>query len=62
MLILDKEFCERVVCHDAVVVCRSERLEKAMGDGEERHMLDIGVVLRRVCDDVVDIVAAFPPS
>lgn len=33
-----------------------------MRDGEERHMFDIRVVFRRVCDDVMNIVIPFPPS
>lgn len=33
-----------------------------MGDGEEGHVLDVGIVFGRVCNDVVDIVVAFPPA
>lgn len=33
-----------------------------MGNGEERHVLDVRVVLGLVGDDVVHIVASLPPS
>lgn len=33
-----------------------------MGDGEEGHMLDVGVMFGGVGHDVMDIVASFPPT
>lgn len=33
-----------------------------MRDGEERHMFDVRVVLRRVRNDMMDVVIPFPPS
>ena len=62
VLVLENEFRESVVRHDAVVVCASQAGEEAVRDGEEGHVLDVGVVLGAVRDDVVDIVVAFPPA
>jgi hypothetical protein len=33
-----------------------------MRDGEEGHVFDVGIMFRRICDDVMDVVIAFPPS
>lgn len=58
----DGDFGHSVEFHDAVVVSRSQALEKAWGDGEERHVFDVRVVLGRVGDDVVHVVVPLPPA
>ena len=62
VLPLDGEPGHGVKGHDAVVVGAVNAVEELRGQGEERHQLDVGVVLGRVCDDVVHVVAAFPPA
>ena len=36
-------------------------VEEALVHGEERQVLDVGVALHRVGNDVVDVVALLPP-
>ena len=62
LLIWDHELREPVIGHDALVVRGAQGGEKARGDGEEGHVFDVGVVFGGVGDDVVDVVAAFPPA
>ena len=62
VLVLQHEGRDRVVGHDAVVVCALEAGEEAVADGEEGHMLDVGVVGGGVGDDVVHVVVALPPA
>lgn len=61
-LVAHDELGKGIVLHDAVVVGRAERGEEAMGDGEEGHLFDVRIVLGRVGDDVVHVVAALPPA
>ncbi len=49
---------ELVELHDAVVVEGVQRLEERGGHGHERDVLDVGVVVRAVHDDVVHVVGA----
>lgn len=62
MLVWEDEFCEWVVSHDAVVVCRAKTLEEAMRDGEEGNMLDVWIVCWAVGYDVMDVVVTLPPA
>lgn len=48
--------------NEAVVVGGVDGLEEGRAGGENWDVLDIGVVLRMVCDQVVHVVAALPPS
>lgn len=49
--------------HDeAIVVRRGQRLEKGRAGGEEREVLNIGIVLGVIRDEMVDIVGRFPPA
>ena len=61
-LVLDDELGHVVVRQDAVVVGRVQTAEEAMGDGEEGHEFDVGVMFGGVGDDVVDVVAPLPPA
>lgn len=45
-----------------VVEGREDRLEVGRGDGEERDILDIRVMLGHVGDEVMYVVRGFPPS
>lgn len=62
VLVADGEFGKGVVCHDAIVIGAAEGGQEAVGDGEEGHVLDVGVMFGRVGDDVVDVVVSLPPS
>ncbi|KAI7288067.1 fatty acid desaturase [Hortaea werneckii] len=62
VLVFKHELGDGVVRHDAVVVGALETAEEAVRDGEERHVLDVRVVLGAVRDDVVDVMVAFPPA
>ena len=62
MLVADGEFGEEVVGHGTVVVGAAEGVEEAVGDGEEGHVFDVGVVFGGVGDDVMDVVVALPPA
>lgn len=61
VLISYDDLGEGIVSHNSIIKCAFERLEEAMGDCEERHMLNIWIVLRRVGHDVVNVVVALPP-
>ena len=62
MLVWENEFCERVVSHDAVVVCRAKTLKEARRDSEEGNMLDVWIVSWAVRHDVVYVVVTLPPA
>ena len=62
VLVLEQEFREAVVGHDAVVVGALQTGEEAGADGEEGHVLDVRVVGGGVGDEVVDVVVALPPA
>ena len=62
VLVADEESCGGIVRHYPVVVGGPEGVEEAVGDGEERHVLNIRIVLGRVCDYVVNVVVLFPPA
>ena len=47
---------------DPVVVGAAETGQEAVGDGEERHVFDVGVMLRGVGNDVVHVVVSLPPA
>ena len=51
----------RVPGEGEVVVGGVQRVEEGRAGDEERDVLDVRVVLRVVGDEVVDVVAAFPP-
>lgn len=59
---LDKEPCDGIKVHIMVIVGGAQTFEKSRGDGEEGHVLDIWIVLRRVGHYVMDVVIAFPPA
>ena len=61
-LVRDGESGELVEEVGEVVVRGVEVAEEGGGGGEEGDILDVGVVLWVVCDEVVDVVAAFPPA
>ncbi len=44
------------------VVTRPEALEKSVGNGKVRHVLDIRVVFGRVGHNVMDVVVPLPPA
>ena len=62
LLVADDEAGKEVVVHDALIVGGTEGGEEAVGDGEEGHVLDVGVVLWGVGYDVVDIMVVLPPA
>ena len=62
LLITYHELREGVVSHNTLVVCASQAVEKSVRDREERHVLDIRIVFRTVCYDVVDIMTSLPPT
>ena len=62
VLVLDSNLGYCIVLHDSIVVCAAQVLEEALRDGEERHQLDIGIMLGGIRDDVVNIVASLPPA
>lgn len=62
MLVRKHKFCERVVSHDAVIVCRTQAFEEAVRDGKEGNVLNIWIMIRAVGDDVMNIVVALPPA
>lgn len=62
VLVAERELCYRIVSHHTVVVGRFQAVEKPVRDCEERHVLDIWIVFRGICHDVVDVVVALPPA
>lgn len=54
--------CHGVKVHDSLVIRGSEAVEEAVADGEEGHVFDVGIVLGRVGDNVVNVVVSFPPA
>ena len=61
VLVADEEVCGCVIGHDPFVVARVQGLEEAVGEGKERHELDIWIMLGRIRDNVVHVVTIFPP-
>lgn len=58
----DEVGSEGVVGHDVFVEGGAEGGEAAVREGEKGQVFDVGVVLGRVGDDVVDVVVVFPPA
>jgi len=61
MLRSDDELCERIVCHNAVVISTPQGIEGAVRNCKEGHMLNIGVVFWRIRDNIMNILVSFPP-
>jgi hypothetical protein len=58
-------FVKSLVPHLLVVRSRLPQgvgVEDLVSDGEDRHVLDVWVVLNGVADDVVDVMTVLPPS
>lgn len=62
MLDGDHEFGKGVVLHGEFVVGGCEVLEEAVADGEEGHVLDVGVVFGRIGYEVMHVVISLPPA
>lgn len=62
MLIPHAELGESVVWQNTLVVGREYAAEESVGDGEEREMLDIRVMLGVIGDDMVDLIPAVSPT
>ena len=62
MLVGNCKAGEGVEMHYLVVVGTSQRVEEACRDREKWDMLDIWIMFRRISDDVVDVMVAFPPA
>lgn len=62
MLISQHELRERIIGHDLIIVRTPQTLKEAMRDGEERHMLYIRIMLRRISNNMMDVVIALPPA
>ena len=63
VLILNKSMCYRTQRKVVVVERREDRsLKESFVKGKDWEVLNIRVVLNRVCANVVSIVAAFPPA
>mmetsp|Transcript_5692 Transcript_5692/g.13311 ORF Transcript_5692/g.13311 Transcript_5692/m.13311 type:complete len:242 (-) Transcript_5692:467-1192(-) len=58
----DQKFGSGIEVHHALVVIRVKRLEQPVVDAEDREMLNIGVVINGVGDNVMSVVVALPPS
>lgn len=62
LLVRDDNFGSLVPHKGELVVGGTERLEEGRTGREERDILDIGVVFRLVCDEMVNIMATLPPA
>ena len=62
MLLGDCPSSNGVESHDSIVICRSQGVEELCANGEEGHVLYVGVVFRRVGNYVMYIVVALPPA
>lgn len=62
LLVLDDGLRKGVVSHNLIVIGAPQRVEEAVGNREEGHMLDIWIVLGRVGHNVMYIVPALPPT
>ena len=61
-LVLDGKFGEAVEDEGEIVVGRTYRLEEGGTSAEERDILDVGVVMGIIGDEVMDVVTALPPA
>ena len=62
VLVADEEFGCGVEGEGAAVEVGPDVAEELWGDGEERHVLEVRVVVEAVAGDVVRVVVAFPPG
>lgn len=62
VLNLEEETSRSVKSHNAVVVGAFQAREEAMRDRKEWNMFDIGIMLRLVGHNVMNIMTSFPPA
>ena len=61
VLVAHKKLRHAVEFQCPIVVLRKDILEVGLGDGEDRKVLNVGIVLDRIRDSVVSVVRFFPP-
>ena len=52
----------QIVLHDTIIVGRAQIRQETVGDGEEGHVFNIGIVLGGVGDNMMDVVVLLPPT